>query len=112
VSRDVPWRKRLSTRLAGIAFALLVVSGLLVVGNHYLLAWVRGDTASMVVFSSGRMYCYEMLYLLYRLFDPNNLADRQQIAADLSDAIAREARRSGRSRRDRPVHPGWDKPAQ
>ena len=47
MSRDIPWRKRLSTRLVGFAALLLVASLPLVLGNFYLLSSVRSDAASM-----------------------------------------------------------------
>ncbi len=87
MSQQIPWRRTLGAKLGSIAFVLVTLALLLVVGNLYTLSSVRGDAASLALFARGRMKCYQILYLSNSLFDEKGEEGRKQIVADLRGAI-------------------------
>jgi methyl-accepting chemotaxis protein len=87
MSQAIPWRQTLGFKLGGTMVAVLVLAVLLVIGNFYTLATVRGDTASMAIFARGRMYCFEMLFLANYLFDQSTEEGRKQVAAELRRVV-------------------------
>jgi len=84
--KEIPWTRRLSTKLGGITLALLGVSLLLVVGNLYSLASIRGDAAAVSYAGRARMRGYQMLYLANRLVEETGEA-RNNLLAEMRDAM-------------------------
>jgi methyl-accepting chemotaxis protein len=74
--------------LGGCVLLLGALALLLVLGSLYMLSSARGEGASMALFSKGRQYCYEMLYLVNRLFDEGNAEERKQTADRLRKVLA------------------------
>src|SRR5947209_7998587 len=63
MAKDVPWGKGLGARLGGMALLLLAVSLALVLANLYTLSSMQADAASLEIYTRGRMYAYQLLYL-------------------------------------------------
>src|SRR5947209_16395498 len=86
MSHEIPWRQTLGAKLGGITLGLGALALLLVLGNLYTLASLRGDAASMALFAKGRMYCFKILYLADRLGDPRE-QDHPRVRDELLETI-------------------------
>ncbi|MBI4565716.1 MAG: type IV pili methyl-accepting chemotaxis transducer N-terminal domain-containing protein [Planctomycetes bacterium] len=84
--KDLPWHRTLNARMGGITLALFLLSLILILGNLYLLAAIRGDAAAINFSGKGRMRGYQILYLAHRLFDVTG-EERAQVLSDLQETM-------------------------
>lgn len=63
---EIPWYRSLRAKLGGITLLLLVLSGLLVAANFYILSQLRDDLAA-TSFAGQNRPAFPMLYRLHRL---------------------------------------------
>lgn len=85
--KEIPWTRKLSTKLGGVTLALLGMTLLLVVLNLYLLSGIKGDASHNEVFGRARKQAYESMYLTHRLFDATG-AERDKVAGQLRDLMS------------------------
>lgn len=88
MQRKIPWRHRLSTRLAAIMLSIAVLSLVIVLANLHMLRSIRSDSAAMQLTASGPARVYEMLYLGEQALITEDGAVRRNTLGQLGAVIA------------------------
>src|SRR5436309_361819 len=93
---EIPWRKTLGAKLAGIGLALLGLATLFSLGTFYMLSSLKGDANWLAHSSDGRAASYQVLDLARRLLDETaedrKLALKMELSKLVDDAERRPAR--------------------
>lgn len=98
--KEIPWTRRLNTKLGGVTLALFGLTLAFVAVNWYLLESIESDAAHMEAFGRARKQAFEYMYLSHRLFEVSG-AEREKVANDL-----RKVMRQAESRFDALLHGG------
>ena len=88
MSRELPWLKTLGVKLGGLTLTLLIVSLLLIGSNLFLLASIRGDSATINRFGQGRTHCYRLLSVCWWLVDAAPGVERERLQEKLGQIVA------------------------
>lgn len=92
MSNQIPWSRRLSTRLGLAVVVLAIVCLGLVFLNLYVLRSLRSSTAAIHLTARGPTWLYQILYRSEQLAGAGG-EERAAILRDLRDAVNRQERR-------------------